>query len=79
MKKEALIKSLEKSLLCEEKAIPLYSKHINNTLFLSKFSEKDKDRVRKVLELLAKDSDRHMHIFEGLIEKVKKEEGKDVH
>ena len=79
MKKEDLLNELGKALLYEEKAIPLYSKHINNTLFLSKFSKKDKDKVRKVLDMLSRDSDKHMQIFQELIDKVKNEEGKDVY
>lgn len=71
MKKDQLIKELGKCLLVEDRAIPIYSQHIENTLFLSKFSKEDREKVKKVLNILRADSMRHRNIFQALIEKVK--------
>ena len=69
--KEKLIDELEESLNTEESAVPLYTKHISSTLFLSGFTDKSCSRIEEILSELASDSDRHASMFKQLIEHVK--------
>ena len=71
IKKDELIKELEECLRVEDRAIPIYFTHIDNTLFFSKYTQADKDRIRKVLDVLRTDSMRHRDIFQSLIDKIK--------
>ena len=71
MKKEVLLKALEDCIKTEESAIPIYTKHVGNTLFLSEFKEIEKKSILKILDMLAKESLRHSQLFRDLIAKVK--------
>ena len=70
MKKEEAIKILEECLKVEEDIIPLYSKHITNTLFFSGLEAGKADEVRKILDKLRTDSMKHRSMFQGLINKI---------
>jgi rubrerythrin len=69
--KQKLLKAMEYALNTEERAIPLYSRHIVNTLFLSGLRPEDQERVREVLDRLRKDSTKHKNMYEFMIKKVK--------
>jgi len=71
LKKDELLFLLRECLDIEEKAMPVYARHLNNVLFLSDFSEEDRQKVRDILELLNKESEGHRKKFEDLISKVK--------
>ncbi len=78
MEKGILLKKLEECIKVEESAIPLYTQHVHNTLFLSDFEKKDQDRVKAILMELKKDSEKHKKMFEDLLTEVKGS-GKDVY
>lgn len=76
--KEEAIKMLEEGLKIEEEVIPIYSRHINKTMFLSGLERSDQEKVRSILDRLLVDSVKHQGIFKGLLEKVKGS-GQDVY
>jgi hypothetical protein len=70
LKKEELISSLQKGLKTEEGAMPLYTKFVDSTLFLSGFSEESISRIREILSVLDTESCQHTAKFEQLISQV---------
>lgn len=78
IKKEELLLLLKQSLETEEKAIPLYTYHLKNVLFLSNLSKDDQAKVRNMLEILDRESRGHKQLFSDLMEKIKRSE-KDVY
>ena len=69
--KEKLVSLLEEERNTEESAIPLYSRHISSTLFLSGFSDESCSRIKEILNELASESKVHSDIIGQLIEHVK--------
>ncbi len=69
--KEKLLELLKRCLDSEEKAIPIYAKHINNTFFLSEFNKGDQAKLKDVLETLKRESTDHMKIYKDLLQKIK--------
>ena len=78
MRKQELLDALNECFRTEESAIPLYTKHINSTLFLSDFSGQDKKEIIDVLKILLDESSMHAKVFKGLMAKVK-ESDQDVY
>lgn len=78
MNKNELIDMLEEGMKIEESLIPLYTRHISSTLFLSGFPDEKREEIRAALSSLRKDSEAHRKIYLGLLEKVKGED-KDVY
>ncbi len=76
--KNEMLEFLEECLRREEEIIPLYSKHVKSSLFLSGFNSEDRAKAGSILDKLRADSMRHRKIFSGLIKKVK-ESGTDVY
>ncbi|MFA7255529.1 MAG: hypothetical protein WC133_05480 [Candidatus Omnitrophota bacterium] len=71
MTKEELLVMLRRGLNEEEKAIPLYTKHLGATLFLSGFKPELQVRVKELLLLLKKESESHAKVYGELIASVK--------
>lgn len=69
--KEETIKMIGRLLKTEENAIPIYLKHITNTLFLSNFNEVDQENLKQKLNILNDDSIRHRDMLINLINKIK--------
>ena len=78
MTKQKLLNSMQEALKTEESAIPLYTKHIGSTLFLSGFGEDAQKQIRQILNRLRRESMEHGEIYKRLIDTVEKEE-KDVY
>jgi len=74
MKREKLLRWLQEAVLTEESAIPIYAKHLPNTLFWSGLAEKDIGFIKAGLRRLAVDSERHRKTLEGLMKKVREDE-----
>lgn len=66
MTKNDLIKKLDKALILEEMAVPIYNKHLKNTLFLSGYPEDVQELIKKNLKILSDDSVRHKFMIEKL-------------
>jgi len=78
MTKQELLSSLQEAMKTEESAIPLYTRHIDSTLFLSGFDEDAQERIRQILNRLRREAMEHGEIYKRLIDTVEKEE-KDVY
>ena len=74
IRKEELLEHLRQNQDIEEKAIPIYKQHLNDTLFLSGFSEEAQKKIAEVLEILETDTEIHRKMFEGMIKKIEASE-----
>jgi rubrerythrin len=70
VKKEDLIGSLREGLNAEERAIPIYTRHLQNTLFLSGLDKDFSEKIRNTLLRLAEESIQHERIFKALIKHI---------
>jgi rubrerythrin len=70
--KDKLLHSLKKSLRTEEMAIPVYTKHLESTVFLSGMPHEDEKRIEETLLMLGRESEIHKKIFQSLIQEVEK-------
>lgn len=68
--KKDLVKMLRECLTLEEDAIPIYAKHIENTLFLADLKKAGRDKLKDMLNRLKMESEGHRDVFQGLIKKV---------
>jgi len=78
MTKERLLKLLGDSLKAEESALPLYTKHISSTLFLSGFEAAKQKQIRRILGILQDESNEHYQTLRWLIDNTRNED-KDVY
>jgi hypothetical protein len=76
--KDELLIFLKESLYREERAIPLYTRHLNSTMFLSDFSARLRGKIEDVLIKLKSESEGHAILLNSLIDKIKKSQ-KDVY
>ena len=74
MTKQELLKSLQHALKTEESAMPLYTRHISSTLFLSGFDSDSQKRMSEILQRLNAESTRHGMILQKLINKIQMED-----
>ena len=70
--KLSFIAGIEKGIKMEETAIPLYSKHIRNTLFLSGLEQNLQTDIKDLLDKLIQDCEHHRNIFNNILEELKK-------
>ena len=70
--KQEITRLIEECIKIEESVIPLYSKHIHNTLFLSGFDKKSAQEVSNILDKLKTDSERHRGVFENLLTEIER-------
>jgi rubrerythrin len=70
IKKNKLIDSLKKCMDREEKAIPIYMQHLNNTLFLSGFKQEEQTEIINILKILSKESEGHRASFEYMLKEI---------
>lgn len=78
MNKEKLLNLLEESAKTEESALPLYTRHLSSTLFLSDFDADRQQRILRILQTLENESKGHLKTLLSLMEKIK-EGDKDVY
>ncbi|MBU9889951.1 MAG: hypothetical protein KTQ49_08815 [Candidatus Omnitrophica bacterium] len=71
MTKDELIARLTRLSQEEEHAIPIYTKHLDSTFFLSGFRPEVQKQIRDMLLTLALESEVHARMFEGLIKRVR--------
>jgi hypothetical protein len=68
--KQEFLDFLNEALKTEESYLPLYTRHISSTLFLSGFEQEQKDRIRRILMTLHKESTEHAETFKRRIQTV---------
>jgi rubrerythrin len=71
MTKDELIDQLKRLCDEEEHAIPIYTRHLESTFFLSNFKAGVQQKIRDMLLTLALDSEVHARMFEAAIKRVK--------
>jgi len=76
--KEELARNLQLCIKTEESAIPVYTKHISDTFFVSLFSQEEKEAAVNILKMLSRDSEGHAALFKALYSRVQ-ESDKDVY
>lgn len=74
MTKDELISKLKQLHNEEELAIPIYTKHLESTFFLSRIKPKDQEEIKEILLTLAMESEVHARMFEAAIKKVQESE-----
>ncbi|MGM0442210.1 MAG: hypothetical protein ACQEQC_07310 [Elusimicrobiota bacterium] len=67
MKKD-ILKKIDEAIITEEKAVPIYAKHLESTLFWSDMPEEYRERIKKLFEKLKEESLGH----KGKLEYIKK-------
>ena len=67
MNKKEILETLKVARDSEEKAVPIYSGHLESAVFWAGISGDKAARVKEVLEILKVDSTRHKNILEKLI------------
>lgn len=65
--REELVKVLKEALLSEERAVPIYNRHLESLLQLTGISEDESAKVRSVLEILVRESTLHKVTVEKII------------
>lgn len=70
--KEKLVNGLKEALKTEESAIPLYTKHVSNTLFLADMEEEEISNIKEILATLNSDSRKHALMFKDLIHRIER-------
>jgi thiamine phosphate synthase YjbQ (UPF0047 family) len=78
MTKEKLLNLLNESVKVEESALPLYTRHLSSTLFLSDFDADEQRHILRILQTLESESKGHRRTLLSLIDKIK-EDDKDVY
>ena len=78
MTKDELVVRLRQLHNEEELAIPIYTKHLESTFFLSHIKPDAQKEIKSMLLTLAMESEVHARMFEATIKKVKESE-KDVY
>lgn len=67
IEKQSIIDSLKDAMIKEELAIPLYSSHIEQTLFWSGLPIKKQRAIIDTLKILEKESEIHAQIFQKML------------
>lgn len=68
-----IIGLLKEALLAEERAVPIYNRHLTSSLFLAGVPNDKAEKVRSALEVLSRDSIAHKARVEGIITALSKE------
>ena len=74
MTKDELIARLNQLHNEEELAIPIYTKHLESTFFLSRIKPEAKKEIQEMLLTLAMESEVHARMFEATIKKIQESE-----
>lgn len=65
MNKEDILKKIDEAILTEEKAMPIYTKHIGNTLFWSGLSKETQNKIKDTFLKLKQESSKHINQLEA--------------
>lgn len=71
--KEELLSLLKKARVTEERAIPIYTKHLESAVFWAGLSEDAVKRAKEVLHRLAVESEAHKFAADRMIKKIEGE------
>jgi rubrerythrin len=74
MTRDELIARLKQLHDEEELAIPIYTRHLESTFFLSSFKPETQEAIKKTLLTLSLESKAHARMFKTMIKKVQESE-----
>jgi len=57
--KDEIIEKINQAILTEEEGIPIYSKHIESTLFWSGLNDEFKQKIQDTLNIIKRESRNH--------------------
>jgi len=72
--KNTLLKMLDEAMALEERAIPLYSRHLKTAMFWSGLDPVEREHLRIQLGVLEQESNRHHKVLTAMKEKIKEDE-----
>jgi len=58
--KDEIIEKINQAILTEEEGVPIYSKHIESTLFWSGLNDELKQKIQDTLNIIKRESQNHM-------------------
>jgi rubrerythrin len=76
--KNELTTILEQALIAEEKAIPIYMKHLKTAVLWTGISEEDVEGIRKTMKVLLDESEGHKRVVLEVLDSIK-ERGQDAY
>ena len=68
--RQELLTILKQALLEEERAIPVYLKHLRTAVYWTGIDKGDVEKIRDAMNILHKDSERHKETLRMLIDRV---------
>jgi hypothetical protein len=68
MDKENVKSTISDSIVVEEMAIPIYERHLQDSLFWSPFTDEEEKYIKESLARLVVDSKKHVEILQKLNE-----------
>lgn len=71
--KQELLKILKNALDAEEKAIPIYAKHLETAVFWTGINKDNIKKAKDLLKQLANETDNHKNIIINLIKKIRED------
>lgn len=77
VEKAKLLKMLKDAVTLEDKAIPIYNRHLRTAMFWSGLPAAEREHLRIQLDILIKESERHSRLLDGLYKKIQ-EDPRDV-
>ncbi len=60
MNKSQILQKIAEAILAEERAMPIYTRHIESTLYWSGLRKDDQKKITEMFLRLKKDSDKHI-------------------
>ena len=69
--KNELIKILEEALIAEEKAIPIYMKHLATAVLWTGMEKVDMEKIRTTMSVLLVESEGHKNTVLDLLDRIK--------
>ncbi len=62
--KEEIIEKINQAILFEDEAIPIYSKHIESTLFWSGLNDECQQKIKETLDVFIRETQKHVKLLE---------------
>ncbi len=64
--KKVILESIDRAIRAEEESIPIYAKHLHNTMFWSALSDDKRKLVAETLLKLKEGSEKHKMILQAI-------------
>ncbi len=74
MSKDIIRRLIGDSIVVEERSIPIYTRHLKDSLFWSPFSPKEEESIKSKLQILESQSEEHVILLRKLGELLREEQ-----